>query len=343
MGRLSESRHNRRGRTTVSTIEEFAALAEPYRRELLAHCYRMMGSVHEAEDLVQETYLRAWRGFEEFEGRSSLRTWLYTIATNAYLNERKQRNRRPLPSGLGPASGDPDASLEAASGDVLWLQPIPDTMVTPGPGDPASIVISREQLRLALIASLQKLTPRQRAIYLLREVLEFPAANVAAMLETSVAAVKSSLQRARAALTNVDTAHEKLTELDIQDLLEQYMTAFEKAALERALRKDAALEMVGYSTWFSGLDTCLRHLARVLGSPGTWRMVPVQANGQPAAAAYLRRGDGAYEAFGLAVLTVTSGGISRITVFGKEDLHLGSAYRALCSEVTTRRVVRTAP
>ncbi len=307
----------------MSSIEDFATLAEPYRRELLAHCYRMMGSVYEAEDLVQETYLRAWRGFEKFEGRSSLRTWLYTIATNACLNERRQRSRRPLPSGLGPAEGDPDAPPEAAGGDVLWLQPIPDAMVMPGPGDPASIVTSREQLRLALIASLQKLTPRQRAVYLLREVLEFPAANVAAMLETSVAAVKSSLQRARAAMAEAGTADQELTGLDAQDLLEQYMTAFEKAdlaALERALRKDAALEMVGYSSWFSGLDTCLRYLVRVLGSPGTWRMLPVRANGQPAAAAYLRRDDGTYEAFGLAVLTVTSGGISRITVFGKEDL-----------------------
>ncbi|MEV0168943.1 sigma-70 family RNA polymerase sigma factor [Nonomuraea fuscirosea] len=307
----------------MSTIEEFATLAEPYRRELLAHCYRMVGSVDEAEDLVQETYLRAWRGFEKFEGRSSIRTWLYTIATNACLNERNQRSRRPLPSGLGPASDDPAASLEAASGNVLWLQPIPDIMVTSGPGDPASIVTSREQLRLALIASLQKLTPRQRAVYLLREVLEFPAANVAVMLETSVAAVKSTLQRARASLANVDTAQEDLAERDIQDLLEQYMNAFEKAdleALERALRQDAALEMVGSSTWFSGMDTCLRYLACVVGSPGTWRMLPVRANGQPAAAAYLRRDDGTYEAFGLAVLTVTSGGISRITVFGKENL-----------------------
>jgi RNA polymerase sigma-70 factor, ECF subfamily len=138
-----------------------------------------------------------------------------------------------------------------------------------------------------------------------------------------VAAVKSSLQRARAALTDLDTTPDNLTEHDAQDLLEQYMTAFEQAdlaALERALRKDAALEMVGYATWFSGLDTCLRYLARVLGSPGTWRMVPVQANGQPAAAAYLRGEDGTYKAFGLAVLTVTPGGISRITVFGQQDL-----------------------
>ena len=180
--------------------DEFVQRAEPFRRELLAHCYRMLGSADEAEDLVQETYLRAWRAYGSFEGRSSMRTWLYRIATNACLTALEQRGRRALPSGLGGPSDDPDAPPVPADPGVAWLQPIPDALVTPYSADPAAIVTARESLRLALIASLQYLPARQRAVLLLREVLGFPASEVAAMLGTSTAAVKSTLQRARARL-----------------------------------------------------------------------------------------------------------------------------------------------
>ncbi|MES9537355.1 MULTISPECIES: sigma-70 family RNA polymerase sigma factor [unclassified Actinomadura] len=304
--------------------DEFAALAEPFRRELLAHCYRMTGSADDAADLVQETYLRAWRAYGGFEGRSSFRAWMYKIATNVCLRARERRGRRPLPSGLGPASEDPHiAPVERA--DVMWLEPLPDAAVTAGPADPAAIVTARETLRLALVAGLQHLPPRQRAVFILTEALDFPAADVAAMLGTSVAAVKSLLQRARSGMAQV-TAQEGVaepTEPEARALLDQYMAAFENGdltALEQALRKDAALEMTGYSTWFSGLETCLRYIGDVMGPPGTWRMFPTSANGQPAAAAYLRTDDGTYAAFGIAVLTVASDGIERITLFGEPAL-----------------------
>src|SRR5882757_1258013 len=158
----------------------------------------MLGAADEAEDLVQETYLRAWRAYGDFEGRSSLRTWLYRIATNACLTALEQRGRRALPSGLGSPAGDPDAPPAPAEPGLAWLQPIPDALVTSGSQDPAAIVTAREGLRLALIASLQYLPPRQRAVLLLREVLGVPASEVADMLGTSAAAVKSMLQRARA-------------------------------------------------------------------------------------------------------------------------------------------------
>ncbi|WP_433178820.1 sigma-70 family RNA polymerase sigma factor [Actinoallomurus sp. CA-150999] len=302
--------------------EEFSRRAEPFRRELLAHCYRMLGSAHEAEDLVQETYLRAWRSYGTFEGRASLRVWLYRIATNACLTALAQRGRRALPSGLGGPGDDPDAPLDPADSEVAWLQPIPDTLVSPESQDPAVITAARENLRLALIASLQYLPPRQRAVLILREVLAFPATEVAVMLDTTTAAVKSALQRARARLEEVAPERGQLsepTEPNVQALLEQYIAGFEHAdttALERALRTDAAIEMVGTRTWFAGRVTCLRYLAYVIGSPGDWRMIPTRANGQPAVAAYHRDGDGIHRAFGLAVLTVTDGGIGRVVVFG---------------------------
>jgi RNA polymerase sigma-70 factor, ECF subfamily len=305
---------------------EFARRTEPFRPELLAHCYRMLGSAADAEDLVQETFLRAWRSYERFEGRSSLRSWLYRIATNVCLTALAHRGRRALPSSLGSASTQPDAPPGPADPDVGWLQPIPDMLVTPESQDPATIVATRETLRLALIASLQYLPPRQRAVLILREVLAFPAAEVAAMLETTTAAVKSALQRARARLDEVAPARDKLsepTEPRARELLDQYIAGFENAdmtALEQALRTDAAIELVGTHTWFAGRATCLRFLAHVIGSPGDWRMIPTIANGQPAAAAYQRHRDGNLHAFGLGVLTVTDTGIARILVFGGPDL-----------------------
>jgi RNA polymerase sigma-70 factor (ECF subfamily) len=296
---------------------EFVHGTEPFRRELLAHCYRMLGAADEAEDAVQETYLRAWRAYDTFEGRSSLRSWLYRIATNACLTALEQRGRRALPSGLGGPADDPDAPAATAEPGTAWLGPVPDALVTPESDDPAVIVAAREWLRLALIASLQYLPARQRAVLLLREVLGIPAAEVASMLDTSTTAVKSTLQRARARLAEVAPAPERViepTEPRALELLGQYIAGFEHAditALETALRADAAIEMVGTRTWFSGRATCLRYLAHVIGSPGDWRMAPTLANGQPAAIAYYRDGG-----FGLGVLTVTPGGIARITVFG---------------------------
>jgi RNA polymerase sigma-70 factor (ECF subfamily) len=310
---------------------EFADRTEPFRRELLAHCYRMLGSVDDAEDLVQETYLRAWRSYGSFEGRSSLRTWLYQIATNACLTAREHRARRALPSGLGGPGEDRDADL-AGSGPA-WLQPMPDALVTREADDPAVIAATRDSLRLALIASFQYLPPRQRAILLLREVLAFPAGDVAEMLGTTTVAVKSALQRARTRLSDVAPADHQVAEPPepaARALLEAYIAAFESAdaaALERLLRRDATLEMPPSSLWYSGGEAIATAVAG-LGSPGEWRMVPTAANGQPAAAAYRRsvdgthrrEADGAYRAYGVVVLTASATGIARIVVFGDPGL-----------------------
>jgi RNA polymerase sigma-70 factor, ECF subfamily len=301
---------------------EFVRDTEPFRRELLAHCYRMLGSADESEDLVQETYLRAWRSYGTFEGRSSMRTWLYRIATNACLTALQQRGRRALPSGLSGPASDPDAPPEPGQPGLAWLGPIPDALVTPDSADPATIVTLRESLRLALIATLQYLPARQRAVLLLREVLGFRAAEVAAMLGTSTAAVKSALQRARAQLEDAAPAPDDVlepTQPRARELLGQYIAGFQDAdiaALEKALRTDAAIEMIGTRTWFSGRSTCLRYLANVIGSRGDWLMIPAFANGQPAAVTYHRGAEGEYHAFGVALLTVSAAGISRITVFG---------------------------
>jgi RNA polymerase sigma-70 factor (ECF subfamily) len=303
-------------------MSDFIRDTEPFRRELLAHCYRMLGSAHDAEDIVQETYLRAWRGHREFENRSSVRTWLYRIATNACLTALAHGSRRVLPSGLGAPADDPYTEPVRAP-DVLWLQAIPDAWVT---DDPAAVVTSRESLRLALVASLQHLPAQQRAVLLLRDVLVFPAADVAAMLDVSVAGVKSALQRARARMRDVAPSADEViepTEPRARELLEKYMTAFENAdttLLEEALRHDAALEMVGSRTWFAGRATCLPYLAGVVGVRGDWRMVAIAANGQPAAAAYRRDEDGVMRAFGIAALDVTASGIARIVVFGDPGL-----------------------
>jgi RNA polymerase sigma-70 factor (ECF subfamily) len=295
---------------------------ETYRRELLAHCYRMLGSADEAEDLVQEVFLRAWRSYEGFEGRSSLRSWLYRIATNACLTALAQRARRALPSGLGGPASDPSALPAPTGPHLAWVEPIPDASVVPDTGDPAAIVAAREGLRLALIASLQYLPPRQRAVLLLREVLGFSAGEVAAMLGISVMAVKSALQRARTRLGQVAPTPDRViepTDPRAQEQLKLYMAGFENAdisALEKALRADAAIEMVGTTQWFSGRGTCLRFLGTCIGPRGDWLMTPTLANGQPAAAAYRRAADGTFQAFGLGVLSVTASGIERITVFG---------------------------
>jgi RNA polymerase sigma-70 factor, ECF subfamily len=305
----------------------FVQDTEPFRRELLAHCYRMLGSMQDAEDLVQETYLRAWRSYRGFEGRSSVRTWLYQIATNRCLTELANRGRRVLPSGLYAAEQDPGAYPEGAGKEVNWLQPAPDAMVTPDAADPAAIVAAREGLRLALIASLQYLPPRQRAVLVLRDVLAFPATEVAVMLGTTTESVKSALQRARGRLRELAPAADQITEpteSQARALLDQYIAAFENAdaaALERLLLADATIEAPPLRTWFAGRKTCVPFLRdRVLGSPGDWRMLATSANGQPAAAAYTRDQHGDYQPYGICVLTVTSQGISRVSSFGDPSL-----------------------
>jgi RNA polymerase sigma-70 factor (ECF subfamily) len=305
----------------------FVRDAEPFRRELLAHCYRMLGSIQDAEDLVQETYLRAWRSYGGFEGRSSVRTWLYQIATNGCLTELAKRRRRMLPSGLYAPEEDPGAYPEQAGTEVNWLQPAPDAMVTPDSADPAAIVTAREGLRLALVASLQYLPPRQRAILVLRDVLAFPATEVAVMLGTTTVSVKSALQRARARLRELAPAADQIaqpTESRARELLEKYITAFENAdatALERLLLEDATIEAPPLRTWFAGRKTCVPFLRNhVLGSPGDWRMLATSANGQPATAAYTRDQHGNYQPYGICVLTVTNQGIRQIRSFGDPSL-----------------------
>lgn len=304
--------------------ERFAADTEPFRRELLAHCYRMLGSVHDAEDLVQETYLRAWHGYGEFESRSSVRTWLYRIATNTCLNALEHSSRRLLPSGLGGPETDPLRPRAVADASVTWLEPVPDTLIA---ADPAAIVAAREGLRLALIASLQYLPGTQRAVLILRDVLGFPAAEVAGLLGTSTAAVKSTLQRARARLHQLGLAADDVSEPadpQARALLDEYIAAFERsdsAALERLLCADATLEATPWRTWFAGSVNCVPFLrAQVLGPAGTWRMLATGANGQPAAASYYRDGDGRYQAYGILVLAVTDGRISRVVSFGDPGL-----------------------
>jgi RNA polymerase sigma-70 factor (ECF subfamily) len=301
--------------------DPFETATAPHRRELLAHCYRMTGSLDEAEDMVQEAYVRAWRAFDRFEGRSSVRTWLYSIATNVCLTALSRRGRRPLPSGLRPPSRDPYGPVEPAS-DISWLEPAPDRLVVDEQGDPADVVAARQSVRLALVAGAQILSPRQRAAFLLCDVLSMPAAEAAAVLEVSVVAVKSLLQRARGRLSHADVIDEDLaepTDGGARRVLDNYLAAFEQsdmAALERLLADEATLEMTGTTTWFAGKATCVPFIAtQAIGRTGDWRMLPVQANGQLAAAAYHRGDDEAYHPFAIVVLATTSTHLTRISLF----------------------------
>ncbi|MFI5912124.1 RNA polymerase subunit sigma-70 [Dactylosporangium sp. NPDC051541] len=262
---------------------------EPFRGDLLAHCYRMVGSFDEAEDLVQETLLRAWKAADRYDPqRASVRTWLHRIATNTCLTAVEGRARRPLPSGLGPAGDDPHAPL-TPSLDIPWLQPFPDARL----GGPADAAQQRAGLRLALVAALQLLPARQRAALVLREVLQLPAAEVADVLDTSVASVNSSLQRARAALRAAAPELEDLREPadpDERAVVERYLTAFEAAdvpALTRLLADDVVLEMPPVNLWLAGREHYATFMERVFAMRGPgWHLRPVAANGAPALAAY---------------------------------------------------------
>ncbi|MFG1810919.1 sigma-70 family RNA polymerase sigma factor [Streptomyces sp. NPDC049040] len=308
-------------------VEDFDRRLERYRPELFAHCYRFLGSVHDAEDLVQETFLRAWRARDRYdEKRSSLRTWLYRIATNACLTALESRSRRPLPSGT--VADRPPLDPLVHGGEATWLQPMPDSLLHPADSaDSAGTGLDRAGLRLAFVAAIQHLSARQRAALILCEVLAFSAAETAKILDTSTASVNSSLQRARARLNRAGVLEDQVGEpsqAEQRACVERYMKAFENADIEglkRLLAEDVLMEMPPMLNWFVGRDNYARFMGWVFAAAGTrWRLVPVAANGQPGFAAYNLGESGAYELHTLQVFTVTAAGISRNTVFRDDEI-----------------------
>lgn len=296
--------------------EDFIEQAAPFRAELIAHCYRMLGSVHDAEDLVQETYLRGWRGYQAFEERAALRTWLYRIATTACLRALENRARRVLPAGVGTGSIDPDTDLDSNEGGYQWLEPLPDTLT------PETEVTARHSVRLAVATALQELPARQRAVLILRDVVQFSAAEVAELLETTPAAVNSALQRARAHLAEVAPTEDDAAEPEDaarRELLDRYCAAFENAdlaALTELLQSDVRLEMPPLAVWFTGRDAVTRFLERrAFAKPGDLVLVPTAANRQPAVAEYRRTADGVMRAHSIHVLSTGAAGIASIIVF----------------------------
>ena len=292
---------------------------EQHRRELTAHCYRMLGSPFEAEDAVQETLLRAWKSLDRFEGRSVLRSWLYRIATNVCVDQLEGKERRARPMDLGPAGEPVIENLHTP--EVPWLQPVPDSLVT----DPAETVASRETIRLAFVAALQHLPPRQRAVLILCEVLRWKANEVAELLETSVASVNSALQRARATLETSDVGADRapLDEAD-RELLSRYVAAFEAydiEALTSLIHEDATQSMPPFDLWLSGRDDIFEWwLGPGIGCRGS-RVIPtVAANGSPAFGQYKPSESGSgFDPWALQVLEVSDGRIVELTFFLDTD------------------------
>jgi RNA polymerase sigma-70 factor, ECF subfamily len=283
---------------------------EEHRAELTAYSYRMLGSPFEAEDAVQETFIRAWRGFDRFEGRAALRSWLYRIATNVCLDMLSGRERRARPMDLGPAREPIEANLSTLP-EATWIQPTPDP-------DPAELAISRDTIRLAFVAALQHLPPRQRAVLILCEVLRWKAAEVAELLETSVASVNSALQRARTTLASANLHEPDAGEVD-QDLLARYVKAFEgydMEALTSLIREDARQSMPPFDLWLQGRDDIFAWWwGPGIGCRGS-RVVPAgTANGQPAFGQYKPSPDGGYEPWALQVLELSGGRIVELTFF----------------------------
>ncbi|SDO48841.1 RNA polymerase subunit sigma-70 [Lentzea jiangxiensis] len=308
--------------TSVRLHDEFDLL----RPGLVAHCYRMTGSYQDAEDVVQDTYLRAVRGRAGFEGRSSVKTWLYRIATNTCVSALSHRSRRVLPAGLGAPETDPDARVHSDE-SIAWLEPLPDALLHHRDDEPGEVVVLRESVRLALIAALQYLPVRQRAALLLREVLSWSAAEIAETLGVSVPAVKSLLQRARRRLDELDLTDLRPRQPDLElerALLARYVTAFEagdSAAIREVIHDDFSLEAVPHPVWFRGVRVCVPFLEKNFAARnGDVRMLPTRANGQPAAAGYRRDGSGVLRADCLWVLTVTGDRISRSVKFENPGL-----------------------
>jgi RNA polymerase sigma-70 factor, ECF subfamily len=296
---------------------------DEYRGELVGYCYRMLGSAFDADDAVQETMLRAWRSIDRFEGRSALRSWLYRIATNVCLDMLGSRKRRARPMDLSSTSWQPvEASLSARQPEDTWLEPVLDSHVLPAAADPADVAVGRESIRLAFVAALQHLPPRQRAVLILRDVLRWKADEVATLLDTTVASVNSALQRARATLQARGlSAGEEFDPLDAeqQELLQRYVEAFESYDIDRfvsLLREDATQNMPPYEMWLGNReDIGAWMLGPGRGCRGS-RLVPVVANGAPAFAHYKPSGPGGrHEPWALQVLEVSDGEVVAITSF----------------------------
>jgi RNA polymerase sigma-70 factor, ECF subfamily len=315
----------------------FTALAERYRRQLHVHCYRMLGSFEDAEDLVQETFLRAWRGRAGFEGRSLFRTWLYRIATNACLNALERAPRRVLPQDVAPpVTAATDASEARAqpawAPEVPWLQPYPDSLlepVAPSESEPEASAVSRETIELAFLAALQHLPPRQRAVLILRDVLDWSARDTATLLETSVASVNSAHQRARATMRQratgrTEAAPRAMPTEQERAALQAFMQAWERADSDKLvalLREDARWAMPPAPLWFDGRAAIARlYQLFPIGWQGReFRMLPTAANRQPAAACYLRpHGESAFRFSALHVLRIEAGDIAEVTTFSPE-------------------------
>ena len=294
---------------------------EPFRRELTGYCYRMLGSAFEAEDAVQDTFVRAWRAYDRFEGRSALRSWLYRIATNVCLTMLGSAQRRVRPMDLGPAGSGFATDPGEPRPEEIWVGPVPDGRVLPEVADPAEVFAERQSIRLAFVAALQHLPPRQRAVLILREVLVWSAQEVAELLDTSVASVNSALQRARATLAAADVSTEADRALDDEQkaLLARYVKAFESydlQALTSLLHEDATLSMPPLPLWLRGPEDIVAWMTGTgCGCRGS-RLVPVSSNGMPAFGQYRPSASGSgHEPWALIVLGLSAGRITSINNF----------------------------
>ena len=302
--------------STIDATRAFGEL-EAHRPELTAYCYRMLGSPFDAEDAVQEAFVRAWRAREGFEGRAAMRSWLYRIATNVCIDMLNSKERRVRPIDLGPAQ-EPVASNLHERPEASWLEPIPMRMVQ----DPAEVAVERESIRLAFVAALQHLPAKQRAALILCEVLRWEAAEVAELLETSIASINSALQRARASLAknkpSTDDRPAQLTDAD-RAMLERYVAAFERydlSALTALIREDASQSMPPYDMWLSGRDDIFAWwFGPGIGCKGS-RVLPAEsANGMPTYGQYKPSPNGGYDPWALQVIQVSGGRIADITFF----------------------------
>lgn len=312
---------------SIRNEKEFATLAEPHRRELRVHCYRMLGSLQDAEDLVQESFLRAWQHLDRYEGRATFRTWLYKIATNACLDTLAGRPKRALPPQRS-APSDPAQPPAPPAHEPIWLEPFPDELLADADDEPAARYGAHESITLAFLAALQLLPPRQRAVLILRDVLDWQATEVAQLLDLSVSAVNSALHRARVTMAKHYRAHRleslrtSVNDEKTRTLLERYVRAWEAADIDQLiglLKEDASFAMPPFPSWYQGraaIRAMLQSGILAGDARGRWRLIPTRANGQPAFGWYQRaEANEEYGAFGIQVLNVDGGGVADTTTF----------------------------